>query len=130
MKKIAFISISIAVALGALACSQEAGQGGASKAPEADKPAAAPAAAPAAEPAPAAPAAVDQTGAAAAADPAAADVTPEAAAVPEEVPTAEDFEEKVAADVDKKNLETEVTRLEKELGVKDKDKGTAKAKAK
>jgi hypothetical protein len=41
---------------------------------------------------------------------------PEAAAA-EPVPTTEDFEEKAAKEVDQKNLETEVTKMEKELGM-------------
>jgi hypothetical protein len=54
-------------------------------------------------------------GAAAAAAP--ADVAPEAAGLPA-VPTEQDFEAKAKASVDAKNLEAEVAKMEKELGVK------------
>jgi hypothetical protein len=60
------------------------------------------------------PAAADPAGSTAGAEP---DVAPEAAAATD-VPTAEDFEEKAAKDVDKTNLEQEVTKMEKELGAK------------
>jgi hypothetical protein len=61
-------------------------------------------------------------GADAGAEPAAAgsetggEAPPEAAAA-EPVPTTEDFEEKAAKEVDPKNLETEVSKMEKELGI-------------
>lgn len=121
MKKI----IIATAALAALACGKEpAGSPDKATPPEGQKPAA-PAAAPSTEPAPAPPAAVPDTDEQANPDlspepagAAAADVPPEAAAVPGEIPTAEDFEEKAATDVDKGNLETEVSRMEKELGVK------------
>ena len=124
MKKI----IIAAAALAVLACGKEpADKSGAGTPPESQKPAAAPApAATQTEPAPAPPAAVPEADEhadpdLAAADPAgriSADMPPEAAAVPGEIPTAEDFEEKAAADVSKGNLETEVSRMEKEIGVK------------
>ncbi len=122
MKKI----IIATAALAALACGKEpADKTGAGAPPESRKPA--PATAPAAttEPAPAPPAAVpetdEQTDPDLSAEPVArvsADIPPEASAVPGEIPTAEDFEEKAAADVSKGNLETEVTRMEKEIGAK------------
>ena len=45
------------------------------------------------------------------------DVAPEAAGAPE-VPTEQDYEDKAAKEVDQKNLEGEVGKMEKELGAK------------
>ena len=45
------------------------------------------------------------------------DVAPEAAGAGE-VPTEQDFEDKAAKEVDKKNLEGEVNKMEKDLGAK------------
>jgi hypothetical protein len=120
MKKI----IIATAALAALACGKEPEDRSAA-APAGD-PKAPAAAAPSApiEPAPAPPAAVPETDehadpdmSAEAAGRVPADMPPEAAAVPGEIPTAEDFEEKASKDVDKGNLETEVSRMETELGV-------------
>jgi len=112
-------------AFAALACGKEpAGSPDQGTPPEGQKPAA-PAAAPSTEPAPAPPAAVPDTDeqhnpdlSSEAAGAPSTDVSPESAAVPGEIPTAEDFEEKAATDVGKGNLETEVSRMEKELGVR------------
>jgi hypothetical protein len=122
MKKI----IIALAALAALACGVEpAAKPSAATPPDGQKPAAPAPAAGTTEPAPAPPAAVPDTDEHAdpelGADPASrvsADVPPEAAAVPGEIPTAEDFEEKAASDLSKGNLETEVSRMEKEIGVK------------
>lgn len=128
------IAIIAALALGALACGKEAdktqpapAEPAATGAKTAPTEPAAGATGAAAAPDPAAPTGEPATDAAAGAAPApaegataggaAADVAPEAAAAPE-VPTAEDFEEKASADVDKKNLEAEVSKMEKELGAK------------
>jgi len=55
---------------------------------------------------------------AAGADPAAGgEAPPPEAAGAGEVPTREDFEEKATKDLDQKNLESEVSKMEKELGV-------------
>jgi hypothetical protein len=63
------------------------------------------------------PAAADAgTGAEPAAAGSGGDAPPEAATA-EPVPTTEDFEEKAAKEVDQKNLETEVSKMEKELGI-------------
>ncbi len=123
MKKI----IIALAALAALACGVEpADKPAAATTPDSQKPAPAPAAT-TTEPAPAPPAAVPDTDEHAdpdlGADPAgrvSADIPPEAAAVPGEIPTAEDFEEKATADLSKGNLETEVSRMETEIGVKNK----------
>jgi hypothetical protein len=116
MKKI--IATTLVLALGGLACGKEEG---ATTAPEATPATATPTteAPEATTPDPATagtdPAAGSDAGAAAAAG---ADVAPEAATA-SEVPTSEDFEEKAAKDVKKDNLEQEVQKMEKELGVKD-----------
>ena len=115
MKKI--IATTLVLALGGLACGKEEG---AKPAPEATPATATPTTP---DPTPTTPdpatagtdPAAGDAGAAAAGS---ADVAPEAATAAE-VPTAEDFEEKAAKDVKKENLEQEVQKMEKELGVKE-----------
>jgi type IV secretory pathway VirB10-like protein len=99
------IAIILSLAIGALEAPTEA-QPQQKAAPEPAAPTAS------ADPSAAAPAEQPSADKAAAPE---SDVAPEAAAA-NEVPTAEDFEEKAAAEVNKKNLETEVSRMEKELG--------------
>lgn len=56
--------------------------------------------------------------AAAGGDQAAAAETPPEATETKDVPTEEDFEEKAKKDITEKNLESDVTKMEKELGTK------------
>jgi len=112
------------LALGLMACGK--GEGENKKAEPAPAAPTAPAATDTPPAAPAAPA--DQAAATAAGDAGAGtesaaegteaggEAPPEAAKA-EPVPTPEDFEEKAAKDVDKKNLESEVSKMEKELGI-------------
>ncbi|HWM86729.1 MAG TPA: hypothetical protein VNO33_12845 [Kofleriaceae bacterium] len=108
--------IAATLALGLLGCGKGEGEKKNEPAPTAQP--TAPAETPPAETPPTEPPAAG--GDAGAADPAgegSAEVAPEAAGA-SEVPTAEDFEEKASKDVNAKNLEAEVTEMEKELGAK------------
>jgi hypothetical protein len=112
--------ISAALALGVAACGKAENEG--DKKPAEPAPATTPAAGgeTATAPGPAATAAdagaADPAATADPATPAEPDVAPEAAGATE-VPTTEDFEEKATKDVGEKNLEQEVDKMEKELGV-------------